>query len=159
MASYVLIESRNILGEVAFCHDLARRLLSAGNRDTRFRCRTASCRRERKPLRRNSPSSPRPGLKFSPTTSCCDSEEFLPIMFEPPRSGARAGRSAIGAASGAKLGAAVRGFRMIIPFLQFFGSALPASDSAVRGFPSSFRRSERNERRATRARVTFFAHV
>ena len=38
MASYLLIESRDTFrtGEVAFCHDLARRLAAAGDRVTLF---------------------------------------------------------------------------------------------------------------------------
>jgi predicted peroxiredoxin len=38
MASYLLIESRDTFGtgEVAFCHDLARRLVAGGNRVTLF---------------------------------------------------------------------------------------------------------------------------
>jgi predicted peroxiredoxin len=38
MASYLLIESRDTFGagEVAFCHDLARRLVAAGNEVTLF---------------------------------------------------------------------------------------------------------------------------
>jgi hypothetical protein len=143
MASYLLIESRNIfaIGEVAFCHDPARLLPSAGNRDTRFPCGTASCRRERKPWRRNSRSSRRPGSKFSPTISCCESEEFVPIVVEPPRSGARAEGPQSAPRAAPSWGRQFAGFLRFSDnhtFSAIFGSALPVSDSAVRGFPSSF---------------------